>query len=70
MFALIWYNSALDALAAAFVQADLPTRDAIEQAVTRLNNGLASNPNGLGESLTNRRARSVLPSIPRPGLFA
>ena len=27
MFAVIWYNSALDALADAYVQAGLPTRD-------------------------------------------
>jgi hypothetical protein len=50
MFAVIWRDSALDALADAFVQADLPTRDAIERAVTRLNNRLASDPNALGES--------------------
>lgn len=50
MFGLIWYNTALDALADAFVQADLSTRDEIERAVTRLNRALAADPNGLGES--------------------
>ena len=50
MFALIWYNTALDSLADAYVQADQPTRDAIERAVTRLNNRLKSDPNALGES--------------------
>ncbi len=50
MYALIWMSVALDALADAFVQADLPTRDAIERAVRRLNRLLASNPSGLGES--------------------
>jgi hypothetical protein len=50
MFTVIWRHSALDALADAVVQADQSTRDAIEQAVIRLNNRLASNPSGLGES--------------------
>ena len=50
MFAVIWYNSALDALADAVVQADLPTRDTIEQAVIRLNTNLAADPTNLGES--------------------
>ncbi len=50
MYALIWMSVALDALADAFVQADLPTRDLIERAVRRLNRLLTANPNGLGES--------------------
>jgi hypothetical protein len=50
MFAVIWRDPALDSLADAFVVADLPTRDAIEQAVNRLNAQLASDPDVLGES--------------------
>ena len=50
MYAVIWMEVALDALADAFVQTDPPTRDLIERAVTRLNARLASDPSGLGES--------------------
>ena len=50
MFAVIWWDSSLDALADAFVVAGLPTRDAIERAVTRLNAQLADDPEALGES--------------------
>ncbi|MBP3958587.1 hypothetical protein J8F10_25340 [Gemmata sp. G18] len=50
MFAVIWRDSALDALADAFVQANTSTRDAIERAVIRFNNQLAADPNDLGES--------------------
>jgi len=50
MWAVIWRDLALDALADVFVAADLLTRDAIEQAVTRLNARLASDPETLGES--------------------
>jgi len=50
MFVVVWHNSALDSLADAFVTADLPTRDEIEQAVTRLNRKLVSDPESLGES--------------------
>ncbi len=57
MFTLIWRDPPLDALADAFVQADPPTRDAIERAVTRLNNRLRSDPNGLGESRPGRGRR-------------
>lgn len=57
MFALIWHNAALDELADEFVQADLPTRDAIERAVTKLNNSLVSDPNNLGESRPGRGRR-------------
>jgi hypothetical protein len=48
MFAVIRRHVALDALADAFVQADLPTRDAIEQSVIRLNTRLLTDPNNLG----------------------
>jgi hypothetical protein len=57
MFAVIWYNIALDALADAYVQADFATRDSIERAVTRLNSLLATNPNSLGESRPGRGRR-------------
>ena len=57
MFALIWMEVALDALADEFVLADLPTRDAIEQAVRRLNTRLAADPNALGESRPGRGRR-------------
>jgi hypothetical protein len=57
MWPVIWYNAALDDLADAFVAADLPTRDAIERAIMRLNARLASDPNALGESRPGRGRR-------------
>jgi plasmid stabilization system protein ParE len=55
MFAVIWRGAALDHLADAWVQADPPTRDAIDRAVQRLNAALAANPKSVGESRTGRR---------------
>lgn len=57
MFAVIWYDPALDAMADAYVTADLPTRDRIERAVTRLNAELASDPEALGESRSGQGQR-------------
>ena len=54
MFPVIWRDPALDALADAYVVADLPTRAAIERAVTRLNAQLASDPDALDASITSR----------------
>ena len=62
MFPVIWRDPALDALADAYVRADLPTRDAIEQAVTRLNTALAADPNGVGESRPGRGRRIAFDS--------
>ena len=62
MFALIWYDPALDSLADAFVVADLPTRDAIERAVMRLNARLASDPDALGESRPGQGRRIAFDS--------
>ena len=55
MFAVIWRDAALNQLADAWVLADLPTRDAIEQAINRLNSRLAADPRHLGESRVGRR---------------
>jgi hypothetical protein len=57
MFAVIWRHTALDALADAIVQADLATRDAIEQAVTRLNLRLLNDPNNLSTPQTGQGRR-------------
>jgi len=52
MYAVTWMEIALDALADAFVAADLPDREAIERAVERLNRHLAADPYDVGESRT------------------
>jgi len=62
VWTVIWYNAPLDALADAFVAADLPTRDAIERAVTRLNARLATDPAGLGESRPGQGRRIAFDS--------
>ncbi len=55
MFQVEWWDAALDELADALVASDLPTQDAIEVAVTRLNARLASDPFAFGESRTGKR---------------
>lgn len=62
MFAVIWRDTALDALADDYVRADPSARDAIERAVTRLNNRLASDPTALGESRPGRGRRVAFDS--------
>jgi hypothetical protein len=50
MYPVIWYNSALDALADAYVASDPATRDRIAEAVARLNVALADDSSEVGES--------------------
>jgi hypothetical protein len=60
MYTVSWMEVALDALADAFVQADLPTRDLIERVVARFNTELASDPTNVGESRPGRGRRIAL----------
>jgi len=55
MYAVIWMDAALDALADAYVAADLSERDALEKAVLRINAQLASDPIAFGESRPGKR---------------
>jgi hypothetical protein len=55
MNAVIWRDSALEALADAFVLSDLPTQDNIERIVKGLNARLLSDPHTLGESRGGQR---------------
>jgi hypothetical protein len=55
MHEVIWRDTALDALADAYVAADRPTRDRIEAAVVRLNSRLAESPESEGESRPDER---------------
>jgi hypothetical protein len=55
MYTVIWRDAALDALADAFVAADLLMRGRIERAVTRLNKQLAADPEDIGESRGGKR---------------
>lgn len=55
MHGVIWRESALDAMADAFVTADPARRTLIERAVIFFNNALANDPQNLGESRGGNR---------------
>jgi hypothetical protein len=55
MFTVIWRDSALDALAARYVAADLSTQDAIANCVEQFNRILADDPLNFGESRSGHR---------------
>ena len=55
MWAVIWWNKALDELADAMARSDLSTQDLIEQIVKRFTSELARDPLQLGESRTGNR---------------
>jgi hypothetical protein len=50
VFSVAWHDRALDQLANAWVQADSPTRAAIQQSVATLDNRLERDPENEGES--------------------
>jgi hypothetical protein len=55
MYGVIWRESALDAMADAYVAADPKRRNSIEQAVIHFNAELAKDPYELGESRSGKR---------------